>query len=135
MSLESKEIYVGTVAKKEEEIKLRKNFGWKYVEDRNHGRSGGLHIVLVRVEGMKNYSELVSLENEYDDCKKKLKTYNKIVEEPEDLLFIFALFIMLIFPLVIYCAFKSNQKQKIAENNAKLHKRMDEIVLEAQALL
>lgn len=133
--IETKELYVGTTDRKNEEIKIRGCFGWEYVEERHHGRSGGLHILLKRDTEMKNYSKLASLENEYDDCKKRIKVYNKIVEEPGDLLILAALFILFIFPLVLYCMYKSNQKKEIAENNAKLHKEMNSILEEAKSLL
>ena len=133
--IETKEPYVGTLVRKNEEIEIRRNFGWKYVEERHHGRSGGLHILLSRDTEMKNYSKLASLENAYDDRKKRIKVYNKIVEEPEDLLILVALFILFIFPLVLYCMYKSNQKREIEENNSKLHKEMNSILEEAKSLL
>lgn len=133
--IETKEIYVGTTDCKNEEIKIRGCFGWKFVEDRNHGRSGGLHILLKRDTEMKNYQRIANLELEYNKCKKGIKVYNKIVEEPEDLLVVVALFLLLVFPLVLYCVYKSNQKKEIAHNNAKLHKEMNFILEEAKSLL
>ena len=75
------------------------------------------------------------MENKYDNCKKRIKVYNKIVEEPGDLLILVALFILFVFPLVLYCMYKSNRKKEIAENNAKLHKEMNSILEEAKSLL
>lgn len=133
--IEKKELYVGSTDRKNEEIELRKNFGWTYVEDTHYGRTHALHIVLQRDPMMKKYKELASLENKYDNCKKRIKVYNKIVEEPGDLLILAALFILFIFPLVLYCMYKSSQKKEIAENNAKLNKEMKSILEEAKSLL
>ena len=132
--IETKEIYVGTVDRKNEEVKLRGCFGWEFVEDRHHGRSG-LHILLKRDTEMKNYKKLVALEEEHTKCKSQIRTYKPIIDEPEDFLVLFLLFILAIFPLVIYCVYKSNQKKEIAHNNAKLIKRMHEIINEAKVLL
>lgn len=132
--IEKKEIYVGTTDRKNEEIELRKNFGWTYVEDTHHGRTHALHIVLQRDPMMKKYKELDSLEKQYDNCKKQLKVYHKIVEEPEDLILLVALFLLLIFPLVLYCLYKSKQKERIAINNAGLNLKMKSIIEEAQKL-
>ena len=134
MNYEEKEMYVGTLEKKDKEIKLRKRFGWVYVKDTHHGRSGSLHIVLQRDKDMKHYGELASLEKEYDECKSHMKYYKKVVDEPEDLIIVILLFLLFIFPLIIYLAFKNNQKHSIAEHNAKLESRMKAILLEADAL-
>lgn len=131
MSFETKEIYVGTVQRKAEEIELRKNFGWRYVRDESYGRSAALHIVLERDKEMKNYSSIASLENNYDNLKKQLKKYYPITDSPE----MFLLILIFVFPFVIYCLYKSGQKKEIAENNAKLHKQMDEILKQAKELL
>jgi hypothetical protein len=131
MNIETKEVYVGTVDKKTEEIRLRKNFGWSYVEDKHHGRSGGLHILLQRDKDMKNYGQVAALENKYDALKKQMKYYSPITDSPE----MFLLILVFIFPFVIYCVYKSNQKKAVAENNANVRKQMNEVLNQAQALL
>lgn len=130
MNYESKEIYVGTVDKKAKEIELRKNFGWTYVEDKHHGRSGGLHILLQRDRDMKNCAQLAALENKYDSLKKQMKYYSPITDSPE----MFLLILVFIFPFVIYCVYKSNQKKAIAENNANVQKQMNEVLNQARLL-
>lgn len=129
--IEKKELYVGTTDRKKEEIELRKNFGWTYVEDTYYGRSHALHIVLQRDPMLKKYKELDSLEKQYDNCKKQLKVYSPITDSPEN----FLLILLFVFPFVLYCMYKSNQKREIEENNSKLNKEMKSIVNEAQALL
>lgn len=130
MNYESKEIYVGTVDKKAKEIELRKNFGWSYVEDKHHGRSGGLHILLQRDKDMKNYGQLATLENKYDSLQKQMKYYSPITDSPE----MFLLILVFIFPFVIYCVYKSNQKKSVAENNANVQKQMNEVLNQARLL-
>ncbi len=131
MAFETKEPYVGTVDKKAKEIALRENFGWRYVTDSHHGRSGGLHIILERNTEMKNYTRISSLEQKYDSLKKQLKTYYPITDSPE----MFLLILVFIFPFIIYCVYKSNQKQTIKENNEAISKQMDAVVKEAKSLL
>lgn len=131
MNLETKEIYVGNNEKKKEEILLRQLFGWKYVKDSIWGRSHMLHIILERDKDMKNYLQLDKLEKQYDKCKGELKTYYPITDSPE----MFLLILLFIFPFVIYCLYKSGQKQRIAENNAELQKKMTEILRQAKELL
>lgn len=129
--IETKELYVGTTERKNEEIKIRGCFGWEYVEDKHYGRSHALHILLKRDTDIENYNKLASLENEYDDCKKQLKVYSPITDSPEN----FLLILLFVFPFILYCMFKSDQKKEIAENNAKLHKEMNSILEEAKSLL
>ena len=131
MSLEIKEIYVGTLERKKEEIKLRQNFGWEFLEDKHIGRSHALYIVLERDSNMLHYSELASLENEYDELKKQLKVYYPITDSPEMFLLIF----VFVFPFVFYCIYKSNQKKTIKENNEEIHRKMDETINKAKKVL
>ncbi len=128
--IEEKDIYVGTTQRKEEEIKVRQVFGWKYIKDEHHGRTHALHIVLKRNRDIPNYSRLTYLEREYDECKKQLRTYFPITDSPE----MFLLILLLIFPFVIYCVYKSNQKKEIKENNERLHQKMDRILEMARTL-
>lgn len=130
LSIEEKEIYVGTVDKKAEEMKLRRNFGWQYVRD-NHPSRSGLHIVLARDRNMPNYAQLNSLEHQYDDCKKQLKYYSPMTDSPEMFLLIFAF----VFPFIIYWAYKYNQKHEYEAHNAKLKARMGSIVKAAGNLI
>ena len=130
MNLETKEPYVGTTTRKEEEIALRKNFGWSYIKDKHVSR-GGLHIVLQRDRDMKNYKEISYCEEKYDSLKSQKKTYFPITDSPE----MFLLILVFIFPFVLYCVFKSNQKQRYKEINESLQRQMDECVAKAKALL
>ena len=131
MNLERKEIYVGTVDRKNKEIALRRDFGWSYVEDTHRGRSHVLHIVLSRNKDMKNYSLIAKLEEKHDKLQEQIKTYFPITDSPE----MFLLILLLIFPFVLYCVYKSNQKKEIASNNAKLMNEMKKIRDEARVLL
>ena len=137
MSMERKEISVRTDDKKQEDIKVCECFGWNLVkiESRRVTRLHSYFAIFERDTEMKHYKELVALEEEHTKCKSQIRTYNPIVDEPEDFLVLFLLFILAIFPLVIYCVYKSNQKKEIAHNNAKSIKRMHEIINEAKALL
>lgn len=135
--MERKEISVRTDDKKQEDIRVRECFGWNLVKIENRG-STRLHSYFATLERdteMKNYKKLVALEEEHTKCKSQIRTYKPIIDEPEDFLVLFLLFILAIFPLVIYCVYKSNQKKEIAHNNAKLHKEMNSILEEAKSLL
>ena len=66
-------------------------------------------------------SKLAALENKYDSLKKQMKYYSPITDSPE----MFLLILVFIFPFVIYCVYKSNQKKAIAENNANVQKQMN----------
>ena len=131
MNIETKEPYVGTIAVKKEQIELRKNFGWRFVEDRNHGRSGGLHILFERDKDMKNYDELARLENMYDDLEKKIKHYYPISDSPEMFLLIFCF----VFPFLIYLGYKHSQKQEYAEHNAEIRDKMNIVLNKAKKLI
>ena len=131
MNLERKEVYVGTVDRKNNEIALRRDFGWSYVEDTHWGRSHALYIVLSRNKDMKNYSSIAKLEEKHDKLQKQIKTYSPITDSPE----MFLLILLLIFPFVLYCVYKSNQKKEIASNNDKLMSEMKKTRDEARALL
>ena len=130
MTIETKELYVGTYQKKQSEIKIRGYFGWEYVEDKHYGRSGTLHIVLKRDKDLTNYKKLDELEKRYDNYKKQIKTYSPISDSPE----MFLLILLLIFPFVIYCVYKHNQKIEIRNNNGRLIREMNEIIKEAKTI-
>ena len=135
MNIETKEIHIyyagDEMAKNIEESKL---FGWQKTEQTvRHGRSS--YGIMARDKDMPHYYEIVELEEKYLELKKKKKTYNKVIEEPVDVLLMFLLILLFVFPFVLYIVFKSNQKKRINEHNSKLQNQMDEYARKAQELI
>ena len=96
MDFEEKGFYVGTVDKKAGIMSLRKTFGWEYVEDYHQSR-GGYHIKMRRDKNMPNYSQLASLERQYDSLNNQRKSYTTIMEEPA----YFLLILCLVIPFIV----------------------------------
>ena len=130
MSLETKQV-PADYQKKTDEIELRRAFGWRYVDDTHRGRTHSLFLILERDTEIKHYEELNKLEQRYDSLGKQYRTYFPITDSPE----MFLLILLFLFPFVLYCIFKSNQKKRIAENNVRIKKEQADIVQEAKALL
>ncbi len=107
-------------------------FGWSHTED-SHVRHGPRHStvhILARDKDMPNYRLIAALDAKYFALKSQLNTYT-----PMDVGLSIALFLLFIFPFVIYLAYKSSQKKKIDQNNAKIHGQMNEILNEVATLL
>ena len=107
-------------------------FGWEHTEDasRRHGPHHSTVHVLARDKDTPNYRLIAALEAKYFSLKAQLKSYT-----PMDVGWSIVLFLLLIFPFVIYAAYKSSQKKKIDENNAKIHSQMNKILNEVATLL
>jgi len=80
---------------------------------------------------MKNHSLLAALENNYFQLNSQLRTYSPITDSPE----MFHLILPLVFPFIIYCVYKGNQKRNIQENNAQLHQQMSKVIKEDESLI
>ena len=131
MPLERKEVYVGTLARKNEEDSIRSHFCWKYVDDKHVGRSHAWYAIYERNTNILNYEKIAKLDNEYFNLKAQKKVYYPITDSPE----MFLLILLFIFPFVLYCIYKSNQKSEIEAHNLKIEKRLKEIIKEADKLL
>lgn len=108
------------------------DFGWKHTEDTSvrSGRTSHIKHILARDKDMPNYRLITALEAKYFDLKKQKWTYYPM--EPGITLL---LFLLLIFPGIIYFGVKSNQKSKVEAHNAKLQKQMNEVLEEVAPLL
>ena len=133
MNIETKEVRLGYGAEKTENMKVYECFGWKYTQDVHRGRS--TYNVIARDMDMPNYKLIKALDDKYFALKARKKYYQPIYDDPINFLLMFLLLLLFIFPLIIYLVYKSHQKAKILENNARLDKQMDECIKEAKALL
>lgn len=79
---------------------------------------------------MPNYDELVRLEGKYDAYENEKQKYEEM-----DLEVALVLYLLLLFPGIIYTVHKSKQKKEITEYNKALQQRMDKILEKAKALL
>lgn len=107
-------------------------FGWKHTEDTRvrHGRTHHTEHILARDKDMENYRLIAALESKYFNLKGQLKTY-----QPMDPLWGIVAFLFFIIPFIIYAVVKSNQKSKIEEHNANIHRQMDAVLKEVKPLL
>lgn len=107
-------------------------FGWNVSKEKYVGHIKCIYMeyTLTRDKEMKNYQQIVALERKYNALRSQLKTY-----KPMDPSLAFVAFICLIIPFVIYAAIKSNQKKEIEYNNAKIKRKMDEVLEQVQPLL
>ena len=107
------------------------NFGWKQNEVTRvrSGRAHHFEYVLARDKDMPHYDELVSLERKYFGLKAQKRTY-----EPIDGLICLLAFLCLIFPGIIYVAYKCSQKNEIETNNANVQSQMNDVLAKARTL-
>lgn len=114
-----------------EKVLDAKAFGWQDTQEVSCGsRSRHTETILARDTNMPNYLEIKKLESEFNTCKSGLKKY-----EPADPLNCILFFCLLVFPLVIYLIYKSEQKEKIESNNLVLISRMNQLKTRAKELL
>ena len=121
-----------------EKVLDAKAFGWQDTQEVRCGsRSHHTETILatmkqeeVKINDLLNYLEIKKLESEFNTCKSGLKKY-----EPADPLNCILFFCLLVFPLVIYLIYKSEQKEKIESNNLVLISRMNQLKLRAKELL
>ena len=135
MNIETREVVLawGEKGERERDLKVYESFGWKYTQDVHRGRSS--YNLLARDMDMPNYRLIKALDDKYFALKAQKKVYTPIYDEPINFLVMFLLLILFVFPLVIYLLFKSSQKEKIQEHNAKLEREMEDILKEARSLL
>lgn len=102
-------------------------FGWERTRENRigHARHHYTEYILSRDKDMPNYDKIVSLESRYFSLKAQIRTY-----EPMDPLRGLISFVCFIIPFVIYAIVKNNQKKSIDEHNARIHKKMNEVLNE-----
>ena len=108
-------------------------FGWEHTQD-SPARSGRSHYtahILARDKDVENHRLIETLEKKYFYLKSQIKTYSPITDSPEN----FLLILLFIFPFVIYCVYKGNQKRKIQENNERLEEQMEQVLIEVKPLI
>lgn len=127
MNIERKDFYYSGLKEKEEIIEVRQAFGWTYVGDYHRSR-GCPEVKFERDTEMLNYKRLKWFEDKYDDAKSKIRHYFPITDSPE----MFLLILLFIFPFVIYCVYKKNQKAEIAKDNAHYEQIMNECLQKAR---
>ena len=135
MNIETKEVHLGWEKDSEraKNLKVYESFGWKYTQDAHRGRT--TYNILARDMDMPNYILIKALDDKYFALKAQKKVYKPVYGEPENFLLMFVLLLLFVFPLIIYLLFKSSQKAKIQEHNAKLDREMNQVLNEARALL
>lgn len=135
MNIETKEVMLPSNENgaRDKRLKVYETFGWKYTQDVHRGRS--FYNLLARDMDMPNYPLIKALEDKYFSLESQKKTYVPVNDEPINFLIMFLLFLLFVFPLVIYLFYKSNQKERFAAINAELEKQMNDILKEAATLL
>lgn len=122
---------IETKTVREDTTELEK-FGWKHTED-TRVRSGRLihtEHILARDKDMPNYRLIAALEAKYFSLKTQKKAY-----KPMDRTWGFVAFLLFVVPFILYAVIKNSQKRKIAEHNASIQKRMNDILKEVEPLL
>lgn len=107
------------------------HFGWQVADKHRSGtKKHHTSYTLARDLGMKNIDKIKLLEEAYFKYKSRIRTY-----EPANPMICIPLFILLIFPMVLYLIYKKNEKAEIEENNNYCRKAMYDLVQQAKALL
>ena len=135
MNIETKEVHLGWSenGERERNLKVYESFGWKYTQDVHRVRSS--YNLLARDMDMPSYAAIKELEDKYFALQAKKKVYNPIYDEPINFLLMFLLLLLFVLPLILYLAFKANQKARIKEHNDILEHQMEELRKQASALL
>lgn len=103
-------------------------FGWQKVEKVT--RDGKDYQVITRDTDMPNYEQLKTLEEKYIVARNSVGVY----EEPDSFL-VFLLFLLFVFPGILYLVKKSKDKKEIALNNQRQKEIMIQLVSEGRKLL
>lgn len=103
-------------------------FGWQKVEKVTH--DGKDFQVITRDTDMSNYEQLKALEEKYNAARYSVDVY----EEPNAFI-VFLLFLLFVFPGVLYLVKKSKDKKEIALNNQRQEEIMKQCVSEGKKLL
>ena len=111
-----------------EHVECLTAFGWQKVEKAT--RDGKDYQVITRDTDMSNYEQLKDLEEKYNVARNSVDVY----EEP-DALIVFFLFLLFVFPGVLYLVKKSKDKKEIALNNQRQKEIMKQCVSEGRKLL
>lgn len=103
-------------------------FGWQKVEKVTRG--GKDFQVITRDTDMSNYDKLKALEEKYNVARNSVVVY----EEPNAFM-VFLLFLLFVFPGVLYLVKKSKDKKEIALNNQRQEEIMKQCVSKGRKLL
>ena len=103
-------------------------FGWQKVEKVT--RDGKDYQVLTRDTNLPNYEQLKSLEEKYNAARQNADAY-----EEANPFITFLLFILFIFPGVLYLVKKAKEKKTILANNKKQEEIMEQCVSAGRKLL
>ena len=106
-------------------------FGWQptQIVDERYSRYTRHYQILARETSMPNYDILIKYEKMYEDAKSNIKTY-----ESMDISLAIFLFLIFIFPGIIYVHYKRNQKSNIEYDNDQCYEEMKKAVLLAKEL-
>lgn len=111
-----------------EHVECLTAFGWQKVEKVT--RDGKDFQVITRDTDMSNYEQLKTLEEKYSVARNSVGVY----EEPNAFI-VFLLFLLFVFPGVLYLVEKSKDKKEIALNNQRQKEIMKICVSEGRKLL
>ena len=103
-------------------------FGWRKVEKVTRGNKD--YQILTRDTNMSNYEQLKSLEEKYNAARQNVDVYQKA-----NPFITFLLFILLIFPGVLYLVKKAKEKKAVIANNEKQEEIMKQCISVGRKLL
>ena len=108
-------------------------FGWQFTSDvsRHYGRCGRrTYHILARDMDMKNYLMIIKLEARYFNLQSQRKPLPEI-----DKLLTFVLFLLCIFPGIIYLLIKDSEEKKVRSLNSEISKQQLLIIEQVNQLI
>lgn len=121
------------------EIEKRRTFGWEYDANRSNYREGRRlakfsifrrRLTFTRPADIPNREKLNELEAQYEKEEAKREFY-----VPIDPFNAFLLFLLLIFPGIIYIAVKLSKKSKIEQENALITEAQKNLAAQAKQII
>lgn len=115
-----------------EHVKELKSFGWEVIDDEAYKKINNVwyrYCIMARTREIPHHDELEALEKEYEDTRKQIKpipTTNGWLA--------FFLFLLIIFPGIIYLSAKSKKKKQTKKENEDAKLRILEIIQKAENL-
>lgn len=107
-------------------------FGWQFTTDtiRHSGRFSRTYHILARDMDMKNYLMILKLEKQFFNLEADRKSVPEV-----DKLLAFVLFLLCIFPGIIYLVVKDSEQNKIRSLNSEISKQQLSILKQVEQLL